>query len=126
MARDEVVNFRPEPKVLPRLRELANANNRTVADELRAASTIYLLLQDLGRLRSDPSLPQVMRQKIEGRLKLEFGQVFFAAVPQEVENQFENDLEVEYPKLLFSKYSQIKVPFEALLDWLVVGKPRVQ
>jgi hypothetical protein len=123
MARDEVVNFRPEPEVLPRLRELANANNRTVADELRAASTIYLLLQDLGRLRSDPSLPQEMRQKIEYRLKLTFGQIFLAAVPQQMENQFENDLEVEYPKLAFG---QIEVPFEALLDWLVVGKPRVR
>jgi hypothetical protein len=122
MVRNEVVNFRPEPEVLPRLRELASANNRTVADELRAASTIYLLLQDLGRLRSDPSLSPAMREKIEDRLKLTFGQIFLAAVPREVENQFENDLEVEYPH----RFGQIDVPFEAMLDWLIVGKPRIR
>jgi hypothetical protein len=121
MAREDVVNFRPEPGVTDRLRELAEANSRTLADELRAASTTYLLLQDLGRVRSDPTLSPARREKIEERLKLTFGQIFLAAVPHEVDNQFENDLDVAYPK---DHFGEIDVPFEAFLDWLVAGKPR--
>lgn len=120
MARDEVVNFRPDPETLERLRTLAAANRRALADELRAASDLYVLMQTLARVRSDQSLSPASRERIEYRLKLTFGQIFLAAIPDDVDSQFEHDLGVEYPN---SSFGSIDVPFEAFLEWLAVGRP---
>jgi hypothetical protein len=119
MVKEPAINFRPEPDVIERLRGLAEMNERTLADELRAATSIYVHLHNLGRIRTaGPDMPAMMRQKIEERTKEALGQIFLAAAPAEVRDRFERDLADEYPK---ERIEPLDEPFERVLGWLNAG-----
>ena len=52
-----LLNFREDEEVADRMRNLAERNQRTLTDELRDSSAVYLAFQDLAEFRAshDPS-----------------------------------------------------------------------
>lgn len=115
----EAINFRTESRTADRLRELAEQNHRGVSDELRAAIEVYLLLVEMANLRANVNLDHSQARELEHAVKDEFGRIFMVALSLDAENQFEEDLGVEYPR---DTFREIAVPFNRLLDW-VAGIP---
>lgn len=70
-------------------------------------------------LRATGNIDQSRARELEHAIKDEFGRIFMVALSLDAENQFEEDLGVEYPR---DTFREIAVPFDRLLDW-VAGIP---
>jgi hypothetical protein len=110
--------YREDEVTASNLKVIAQQNGRTMSDELRAASTIYVALQNLAVLRLHRRSAVA---DVERRVKDEIGRVLLAAVPDDVHSRFENDVGIEYP---IGRFGPIDTPFEKLIDWVVTGRGR--
>lgn len=117
MSRD--ILFRPkDDQVVDWLRVTAESNNRAVADEMRAAVSVYRDLVDLAHLRATRPEPGHDRtlQDLEMRLKDSIGRALLAGITEPARFKFEADAGVRYPEE--GRVSRIVIPFEKLLGWI--------
>lgn len=114
------VIYREDETIAANLEVVAKQNGRTVSDEVRAATDVYIQLINLGHLRilHPRGASTAQLDDVERQVKDYIGRVLMAALGNDVVSRFENDAGVEYPK---DRFGQIYQPFEKLLDWIVSG-----
>jgi hypothetical protein len=114
----EHITFRTTTDFAHRLRAFAEAQDSSVAVQLRAAAEAHLLLGTLAALHDPETAREMTKAEIrdyETRVKNELGRIWLAAFPR-ARDAFES----EYARLpAGGHFGHVAVPFERLPAWLL-------